>query len=308
MRRVTAFWLAVFLCITSVPGISLAQDSGGNLKLTLGLEAGRLTGSTLYHITVPFGGDLVESELEWSLDSWLAGVKASLEGEGPWSAEFSIFTNLSDGSGLMEDSDWINGTLVIFSESQVEADAFTAFRLDAAGTYHFLRRPTLRLGATVGLLYEHFDLTAADLVQFSPVGLTEFDAVVPGPVVAYTVSYTVPYAGATLLLSPSPRLSLALEVLAGYASAADEDDHLLRLKLSEAEADGLALMAKAAGAYSVSSRFSLTASLEVLSIETSGEQDQVFYGGPTEGTRFTGIADEIDTGQVLVTLGGSYRF
>jgi len=302
--------VAISLLLISGPLPSAAGESKGKKSpvLTLGVETGRLLGSTLYHITVPTEQGAIESELEWSLDSWLAGITASLGSEGRWRADLSVLTNLSGVSGPMEDSDWLDGILFVFSESDVEADTFSAIVLDVSGRYRLVGAPQWTLAGVAGLLYQSFDLTAVNLSQYSPVGIEEFNAVVAGPVVTYAVSYTVPYLGAALTLAPSPKLSLTLEARGGYARGEDEDDHLLRLKRSRAETEGFALMGRMSGEYVSSPRFSLTAGLEVLSIETSGDQSQIFYGGPAAGTGFTGIPVELDTRQVLIALGARYRF
>ena len=287
-----------------------AAESRGQKRpaLTLGVEMGRLFGSTLYRITVPTGQGAIESELDWSLESWLAGITASMGGEGRWRADLSIHTNLSGGSGVMEDSDWLDGTLFVYSESEVGMDTFSTIVLDVAGRYRIVRSPRWALAGVAGLLYQSFDLTASNLRQHSPIGIEGFNAVVAGPVVTYAVSYTVPYLGAALTLTPSPKLSVTLEARGGYARGEDDDDHLLRFKRSGAETEGFALMGKMSGEYDFSPRFSLTAALKTLFIETSGEQIQVFYGGPAAGTGFAGVPVELDTRQVLVALGARYRF
>lgn len=291
-----------------LPSTAGEGKAGKAPVLTLGVETGRLRGSTLYHITVPTGQGTVESELEWSLDNWLAGVTASVGNGGRWRADLSVLTNLSGGAGAMEDSDWLDGILFVFSESEVETDIFSALVLDVSGRYRFVRSTQWTLDGVAGLLHQSFDLTASNLRQYSPVGIEEFNAVVAGPVVTYAISYTVPYLGAALTLAPSSKLSLALEAMGGYARGEDEDDHLLRFKRSLAETDGFALMGRMSGEYSFSPRFSLTAALEALLVETSGDQSQIFYGGPAAGTGFTGIPVELDTRQVLAVLGARYRF
>ena len=307
-RAVAVVAMSVLFLAGPFPSAAAENVEKKSPALTLGVETGRLLGSTLYHITVPTEQGVLESELDWSLDSWLAGITASLEGEGRWRADLSILTNLSGGSGLMEDSDWLDGILFVFSESEVETDTFSAIVLDVSGRYRFVHSPRWTLAGVAGLLYQSFDLTASNLSQYSPVGIEEFNAVVAGPVITYAVSYTVPYLGAALTLAPSPKLSVSLEALGGYARGEDEDDHLLRFKRSRAETEGFALMGGMSGEYAFSPRFSLTAALEALLIETSGDQSQIFYGGPAAGTGFADIPVELDTRQVLVALGARYRF
>jgi outer membrane protease len=307
-RALAVVSMSFLLLAGPLPSAADGNKGGQGPVLTLGVETGRLLGSTLYHITVPTGQGTIESELEWSLDSWLAGITATAENGGRWRADLSVLTNLSGGSGAMEDSDWLDGILFVFSESEVETDTFSALVLDVSGKYRFVRSTQWTLEGVAGLLRQSFDLTASNLRQYSPVGIEGFNAVVAGPVVTYSVSYTVPYLGAVLTLAPSPKLSLALEALGGYARGEDEDDHLLRFKRSRAETDGFALMGRMSGEYAFSPRFSLTAALKAFLVETSGDQSQIFYGGPAAGEGFTGIPVELDARQVLVALGARYRF
>jgi outer membrane protease len=308
MKRTIAALLLAAVALAATAPPAAAAEVGNGVTFSLGVETGYLSGSTSYHITVPAPGALLESELDWSLDGWLVGVSASVGRERKWTADVSLLTNASEGAGVMEDSDWLNGTLFIFSESDVSREAFSAVIFDVSGKYWFLSSPKWSLGGVAGFFYQYFDLTASNLDQHSPLGIEAFSASVEGPVVTYAVTYSVPYMGISLELCPSSALTLSAGALGGYAFADDEDDHLLRFKLARGEAEGPALRLMAGGEYSLTSSFFLTAAVEFLSIWTSGEQSQLFYAGPDEGTGFIGIENEIDTRQVSILFGGELRF
>jgi len=285
-----------------------AAGSAGKPVFRLGAEAGYLSGSTTYRISLPTAEGLLESELDWPLDSWMLGLRASYERPGHWALDVVVRTNLTEETGTLEDSDIFQGTTFVFSESDSTMDAFSALVIDAGGRYTFHRRKGWSLGGVLGFLYEEFDLTGSNVNQFSPLGIPGLEGSAAGPVITYSVSYSIPYAGLSLGLQPTPAFTVDIDVLAGYGFADDEDDHLLRLKLARAEADGPAFMVRARGAYSLTRSWSLTASVDLLKADLSGEQSQIFYGGPDAGSGFVGIDDDIETRQVTFTAGAQYRF
>lgn len=297
-----------FLLSAAAPAAASSAGGAGKPVFRLGAEAGYLSGSTSYRISLPTAEGLLESELDWPLDSWMLGLRASYERPGHWTLDLLIRTNLTEETGTLEDSDLFRGTTFVFSESDSAMDAFSAVVIDAGGRYTFHRRKGWSLGGVLGFLYEEFELTGSNVNQFSPLGIPGLEGSAAGPVITYAVSYSIPYAGLRLGLQPSPALTIDVDALAGYGFADDEDDHLLRLKLSRAEADGPAFMVRARGAYSLSRRWSLTASVDLLKASLTGDQSQVFYGGPDAGSGFVGIGDDIETRQVTFTAGVQYRF
>jgi outer membrane protease len=305
--RFAAVLMAVLSWSAAACAESGAQESD-KLTFNFGADVGYLSGSTVYRITVPTLDGVFESELEWPLDSWLAGVSLNLEKGRLWSLGFSFLTNISEGTGSMEDSDRFEGIEFVYSTSHTAMDSLSAFILDITGSYSFIRTPRWTFGAAGGFLYEYFDLTASDLVQYSPLGIEGFSAEVEGPVVTYEAVYYVPYLGVSLGNRLTPSLSLAGELMVGYAFAEDEDDHLLRAKLSRGETDGPALLLRLRGEYGITSAWSLTASAQYLALSTSGEQSQIFYDGDDAGLGFVGIGNEIDTTQITVLAGTEVRF
>jgi outer membrane protease len=298
--------IALFCCCAALLTSSIAAAEEGEkspLKYSLGIEGGYLAGEMSYHITIPTESALLESELIWPLDSALVGIAGEIGREDRWNLGVSVLTNASSASGDMEDTDWINGLAFIFSDSAVSSESFSALLVKLRGSRRLASFSWGGIDIEGGYLFQYFDLTASDLVQFSPLGIEEFSAVVPGPVVTYKASFSVPHAGLAATWTPAGPFSLTGRVHGGYAFVNDEDDHLLRFKLSEAETDGPAVMAGLAGNYSLGSRISLRLAVEYMALRTEGSQDQVFYGGPNRGLAFRGIPDEIDSEQVSLLAG-----
>lgn len=303
--------IALFLCAAALlTGSPAGAEKGEESPLVyrVGLEGGYLAGETSYHITIPTEGARLESELIWPLDSALAGIAGDVGRQDRWSIGATVLTNASSASGEMVDSDWINGVKFIFSDSTVSSESFSALLVKLRGSHRVASFNGVGIDLEGGYLYQYFDLTASDLFQFSPLGTAEFSAVVPGPVVTYKTSFSVPHAGLAATWTPEGRFSLTGRLHGGYAFANDEDDHLLRFKLSEAETNGPAVMAGLTAGYRPGSRISLMASVEYLAFWTEGSQDQVFYAGENRGLAFRGIPDEIDSEQVSFLAGLTAHF
>lgn len=282
-------------------GTGLAEEP---VSFSLGANIGYLSGNTLYHITIPINevvsGLLVtygESELEFPLDSAIGGVAASLGKKGIWSLDLSVSKNLTKDTGKTKDSDWLTVVdirtgetergLIIYSESDTDMDAF---QLDISGKYYFLKRERTSLGIIAGYRYQNFSFDISDLEQIDAWGGYNF---VPGKVATYEITYNIPYGGVAFDLRPSNRFSLNFSGAIGWASAEDEDNHILRSKRSTSKSDGPFYLLKAQGNLSLSHRLFLQMALEYLRIDTDGTQDQIRYANTSEGPAGT-IGTDID--------------
>jgi outer membrane protease len=300
----TALYCAA-VCLAASPATG---GEASPLTWKLGIEGGYLAGEASYHITVPTASSLLESRLVWPLDSSLVGIGGEAGRDGRWAVGFSVRTNASSAGGAMEDSDWIDRVKFIFSTSDVSSGDFSALLVSLQAARRLAAFDWGHVSAEGGYDYRYFDLTASDLDQFSPLGIAEFAAVVPGPVVTYKTFFSIPHAGVALTWAPEGRLSVTGRVHLGYAFVRDEDDHLLRFKLSKGETDGLAFLSGLEGTYALTRRFSISSGVEYLSLRTDGTQNQVFYDGPSLGLAFAGIPNEIDSEQVTVTVRLTARF
>lgn len=290
------------------------------VSFSLGVDAGNLSGYTLYNIKFPLLKPFIEgeSELEFPLDSWIGSLNASLGKKGLWSIDLSLSKNLTGDTGKMKDSDWMTvgygykwytgntREKVIYSESDTEMDAFM---LDLSGRYYFLKREHVSLGPIGGYRYQNLSFDISNLVQTSI--LPGYTGSVSGKVGTYEITYSIPYGGIALDLRPSNRFSINLSAAYGWAFAEDEDDHILRSKRSTAESDGPFYSIKALGTLSLTQRLFLILALEYLKMDTDGKQTQTFYATTSEavaGTTLSNINYSAKSEQTYIWAGIKLRF
>jgi outer membrane protease len=330
MARLEAWLLAGIISLGSA---GPAAAGGPTFDLQLGL--GLLGGDSTYTI----GGAVSDnrgnfdrlwdpiSELKWPLDVVLASLGGQAE-IGRFSLLGEISKNVTSDAGLMEDSDWgvyydLSGrnplfgpsSKDIFSTSSTDLDALIA---DVRGRCAVWRGARFSAALGLGFRYQKFSIVASNLHQYSPTfeayGLDSvfpsdpFAADVHGPALDYEVTYTIPYAE----LSGRYRFGtlLSLEASLGYSplvAARDRDDHLLRAKLSEGSDNGSAWLVDLSLRLQASRHWFVTAGASGLFIDTSGTQQQSFYGGENVGYRAT-IEQTITSSQLCGSLEVGYSF
>ena len=282
-----------------------------------GFTLGYMTGMTLYHISsYDTSGSGVESELEFPLNTMLFGIagshrSAGWEERGGFQFDYRWLMNLGDGSGKMKDSDWLtddldiflvgsaNPGLDIYSESDIDLKAML---IDLRLSYDMWSNEQWHIGPLVGLVYEKFsyDVRNVNQVGYGPYAAS-YSGSVPGLVLTYEVTYTIPVVGLRSVLLSGPTFEAQLDL--GYSpwvSAEDTDDHLLRLKRSEASTKGNAILATVSAQWETGKDSYLSLRGQYLKTETKGTQSQVFYDG--SGISFSGIDDRIDSEQTTVYL------
>lgn len=309
-------------------GVGLSEE---RVSFKVGADVGYLSGYTLFYIIyIPAGPEdypftSAESELEYPLDSVIAGLNASLGMRNIWLLDLSLSKNLTRDTGKTKDSDfltvgygyvWKTGNKrekLIYSESDTDMDVSL---LDLNGRYYFLRRMAVSLGLIGGYRYQYLSFDISNVNQWSPLyhslGLSDpYEAYVPGKVSTYKITYRIPYAGLTLDLRPSTMFSLNLRGALGQASAKDEGDWILRKKQLNAEAEGPFYLFGAKGNLSLSRRLSLQMAIEYLKIDTDGTQDQTWYETTEEavaGAIITGIDYKAESEQLYLWGGVRYIF
>lgn len=291
---------------------------------TVTLTASRLSGHTTYRISVPFTEDGTpfegESELEFPLDVFLAGVEVSVGSrtDGPWSLTGVIRRSVNDPGDPMKDVDSITevatGTAwtISYSESEASLAAWEA-RIELARRFRL--KESFALAALVGYRYSRlsYEIRGARGWYDDGSGRFDYDMGTWLHVLDYRVSYHLPLAG----LSAKVRASSWLEAELGarfspHAVTTDHDDHILRMKTAEATSTGRAylmdLRVRAAVAPSeMQQAMFLEVRVEWVDIEADGDQTQEWYGDDPvtseddTGKSFSGIDDEIDA--PLMSLG-----
>ena len=296
MKGLSVLLVSLVLVAGLVSG-SYAFWQGEEFSLEPSLGLGILSGSTLYHIS--FAGPTYDwaSELEWPVNSTLVEVNLLWRGS-PWSFDFGLGKNLSKKPDGMEDSDWLSEWKFSYTETDTSMEALF---IEAGATYNLISWSKWNLGARGGYKYQKFSFTGEGVWDLLEPGNPPTN--VGEKVIDYKVTYNIPYLGVVVEGQPSEKLTLNGGLLLGLALAKDEDDHVLRYKLSKGSCSGSALFLIFKGKYDFTSRLFMEASLEFTNINTSGHQDQSFYSGENEGLTFEDIDDEIKSNQTLFSLG-----
>lgn len=323
--------------------LDLQSGKEGRLFFSIGGDVGYLSGHTLYHINIPdntpVDGFMItewESELEFPLDSPIGELTASLGKKGTWAIDLSLSKNLSEDTGKMKDYDWMTVQefstretykfLIIYSESDTEMDLLF-FNIN--GRYYFwkfhsplpypsnvvsntiplLKRNVSSLGLIAGYRYENLSFDIKNLKQTDISSI--YPIFIPGKVLAYEITYNIPYGGIAFDFMPSDRFSLNFMGAFGWAFSEDEDDHILRFKRSTSDADGPFYLLKGEGNLSLIQGLSLLLSLEYLMIDTDGTQSQTWYETTYEAPKGYTISDidyNAESEQLSFGVGLRYTF
>ncbi|TFH43638.1 MAG: omptin family outer membrane protease [Chrysiogenales bacterium] len=261
------------------------------------------------------------SELRFPLDVFMIYADLGLTFIDRITIHYNVHKNLHNRVGKMKDSDWVpySGIKTIYSESDARLNAiFTDTDLIIRlFTISFF---SLRLGA--GFTHQYLYYRCSNVTQWSAYTSTppyiappEFIRI-PGKVLTYEINYymftlqitptfTVRIGRGSLEITPAIRFS-------PYLRGRDIDDHLLRAKLSKGDSKGTAFMPSLKIRYIFSTRIYITASLNFLSINAKGKQNQSYYLPVAEANGIPGWSARIDhklkSQQLSVGIGAGYSF
>lgn len=305
------------LCAFVIGGVGVpAYAERPKLDLTLG--HGMLSGDTTYQIggtvDTPSGSSEIHfplSELEFPLDVYMLSVGGSLEFAEKWKLSANVKKNINSDAGKMKDSDWgiffdDPDSLDIYSESDADLEALIT---DINLRYRFYKKSNWSFIAGLGYLRQNFDYEISNLDQWYP-SLNDYYGYdighdyVSGKVLEYEVTYNIPYMeiGTQFKIKDKFRLEASL----GYSplvNVTDEDNHILRSKISEGDCDGDAILLSLEGRYDFLTHWFLTLQLDYMMIETDGKQKQYTYGEWTAT-----IDQEIESEQIFAALAVGYAF
>jgi outer membrane protease len=278
-------------------------DAGWQVEGTVPVEV--IGGHTTYTIWGADAASSFRSELRFPLQGVMAGVRVRLlaprgDDGARWVFEGAGLHTLTEQTGTMEDSDWIDGAAEtapppdgeglaphpgkdIYSTSKAFLRAYT---LEARASWQHDVTRSLRLAPLAGLLYQSFSYVVVDVNQ---VGYGSWAPIVTGSVggrvLTYDAGYRAVYLGARGELSVG-QLTAALDAwYSPFARASDEDDHLLRGKVSRTDADGTAWQVRGEGRLSLSPADALSLQVGLLGFRVTGTQSQTF----SDGTLIRGI-------------------
>lgn len=281
-----------------------AADDDARWRLDAGVPVDLVGGHTTYEIWAADASSSVRSRLAFPLQGVAAGIHARLaaprsEDGGRWTFEASLQHTLGDAAGTLEDSDWIDGVaetsqvgsshpgLDIYSTSRA---SLSAVLFDGRVSWEHAVTPALRLAPLAGVLYQSFSFVVTDVNQvgYGP-WAAGYTGSTTGRVLTYDARYTAVYVGGRGALARG-RFAGTLDAwYSPFARASDEDDHLLRGKLSRTEADGHAWQLRGEGRVALGPVDELSLQASVVAFRVTGTQTQTFYAGPDAGT--SGVVD-----------------
>lgn len=314
------------LCLLPVDVIAQDRPRTSSVEessLAVSPLLGYLQGHSLYHISYYEGPSGIESELEFPLNSSMAGVSgeytfADYRDRREWKVRVTVLKDIGDVSGVLKDSDWLTDDLDIqevgqahpgkdiYSESAVALDA-TIFDLTAV--YNTIREDRVNIGPLVRFLYENFKFTASNTNQvgYGPYA-PAYTAYIPHKTLDYEVTYKILALGVSCEYPAYQKFRANVQLAySPWAVADDIDDHVLRSKRSTGSTDGSAFLVLFGLTWDVRPDMMLTMGGEYRSIRTTGTQRQYFYAGPDAGLTFS-VNDRIDSTQVFVSAMLTFLF
>ncbi len=303
----------VFLCILSmlmVGGSALAQSP---LKFEFSFGPDYMMGDTTYQI----GGKVYDqfgnltnrfwfpiSELEFPTDVMMATAALTVgSATDSWRINTSLSKNVTEDAGTMKDSDWVTNpnTLDIYSESDADLDAL-AFDINA--DYRFFQRQNFALYAGVGFRRHDYDFDVKNMDQWYPSGLYgSGHEIIPGKVLTYEVDFNLAYLTLGSQVDLSNLFHLYAEIGYAYAKSTDEDNHLLRDRVSKGDYDGNAVLFNLAARFDLNPEWFLTGKIDYQHIEVDGESDTYESMIKTHS-----IYQEIESQQTTLSVAIGYRF
>lgn len=264
----------------------------GYTKYAIGGDVTYADGSTE---TAPFP----MSELEFPMDVFTLTAEARSRFAARWCAVLRGAKTVSGDAGTMEDSDYsptyFGLERTIYSESDAELDGW---ELDGSVAYVASRTAEADVLIGVGYLHQYLDYDISNLDQWYPAEPELGHDYEAGMVATYEVTYGIPYVEivGNAVFAPGARVEGRF-AWSPFASASDEDHHLLRGKTAEGDGDGTALMMSAAVQYLFAGRWQATAAAAYRLIDLDGEQTQY-----EDGELLGSIEEEINSRQLSLDV------
>lgn len=298
-----AIWLLLLLCATLPAGAS-----GISADFSMGMDV--LRGKTVYQI----GGNVLSrtggaytvhfplSELEFPLNLCMISGEATLGLGARLFVCLNGKINVNSDPGQIEDSDWLTSptTLDIYSESQAVADALMVSANLRYKVYTF-REITLLAG--VGCRYQGFSFEAGNTLQYYPASTAPPDFLA-GQTLAYEIAYLIPYGEIAVALVPGKKAGIEFSLgYSPWATATDEDHHLLKNRISECDYEGDAFMAAMKARYDITEHLFAALRCEMLMIKGAGEA-VTYENGIWNHT----IEQTTESRQSTLGISAGYRF
>jgi outer membrane protease len=287
----------------------------GYTKYQIGGKVDTQLGSTELHFPL--------SELDFPLDLSMVSAGLSKELSGKWKVSLDIKKNITSDAGTMKDSDWglfylypedfpepihafQQNTLDVYSESDADLNAFI---VDVELRYRFIKKSNWSFSGGLGYIYQYFHYDVSDVDEWYPSFSYYFGEDSPhkyysGKALTYEVSSSIPYLEVAAEVKIKDKFSI--EGSLGYAPhihVADEDNHILRSKISKGDLYGDAVMVSLEARYNFTNDWFLTLKFNKTTIDAEGRSKSYFYDVYTHT-----IDQEIESEQRYTILSIGYVF
>ena len=179
-------------------------------------------------------------------------------------------------------------------------------------SFNFFPSKMIGIGPMIGYRYQFFEYEISNLYQigFGPYSQDPNINVgfIPGKTLTYEVKYNIPYFGLNTDVLVGDSFRLNLRGGAGWVNAKDEDDHVLRYKLSKGDCDGVAYLVNINANWEFLHNWLLQLSGEYLDIYTKGTQHQEFYPPSINTDWEADVDDKITSSLWMAYVTLKYRF
>jgi hypothetical protein len=312
--------------------------------ITLGPEVRYVNGHSTYHIRFdnPWAsGGHGESELEWPLDNWFAGINLLVGSKGgpknPHQTKgqfnFRLLSRISEDAGTMKDSDWIENDAAygypphpgkdLYGELDAKLEEGVIFDVNYA--YNFSLNKSFSIWPMLGLRYTEFKWSGWNLVQrnFGPWVAENYIDTNGWEWIRYEITYWIPYLGVNSEILFGKNHQFRLNLNFGYSNWVDVDDkdtHLYpkwdaanpgfnRDMISEGDCEGEAYILRIEGWWSFRHNWSLDLGGEYIDIDTEGSMQQKQYiNGTLIGVSGLPIKDTVTSAYWSGIVKISYEF
>lgn len=288
------FSLATMESLVAYGASGPATKTENIAKCTISIGTEILDGDTTYQIGYPITMDGVTyegyfpfSELEWPLDVTMGRIDTSATFSGGIRINATLKKNITDPDDNMEDRDWLTESdpsrLDIYSESYISD--FNAIIFDFSVEYIFGTWDKVSLYGGLGYQYQKFEFKGNLIEQYSPSGLSGYDATGDGSVgIGYEIVYQMPYLSLGTDIEFEKGFSMTASLaFSPYVDAEDEDDHFLREfggRVTRSDMDGTAIMFNLGGKYNFTPIWYMELGFNAVKIDVDGTMNQnyIWFG------------------------------
>ncbi len=327
--------ILIAACLLCLPAKSFASE----IFAKIGPEVRYITGDSTYHISFDNSwadGGHGESELEWPLDNWFAGINYVGGTRGNHNQikhqlGLQVLGNISRNAGTMKDSDWIENDGAdpwnypihdgkdLYGELDAKLENGLIFDVNYA--YNFSLGKNFSIGPMIGYQYKKFKWSGRDLVQrnYGPYAADDYTDTNGWEWGRYEVTYEMPYLGVNseILFGKNNQFRVNLNfTYSDWVDVTDKDTHLYPSSdapgfdydmISKGDCDGEAYIARMEASWNFRPNWSLDIGGEYVDIDAEGSLKQRHYiNGSLVGISSGSIEETVTSSQWSALLRISY--